>query len=151
MLMVCLCESDTVSIKFVTSLVVKKNYENYHISRVCLDTAYFVENWKHCSKIIFKCVNSIVGPIFNESLCEKRGLWVPWAVHGTHWKALATAYFTGQEVVVPMHSARDPLINVMERFSIKNKKKMLTPKRSRYPNAALACTRCAYKPHKPLG
>ena len=23
------------------------------------------ENWKHCSKIIFKCVNSIVGPIFN--------------------------------------------------------------------------------------
>ena len=23
------------------------------------------ENWKHCSKIIFKCVNSIVDPIFN--------------------------------------------------------------------------------------
>ena len=23
------------------------------------------ENWKHCSKIIFKYVNSIVGPIFN--------------------------------------------------------------------------------------
>ena len=23
------------------------------------------ENWKHCSKIIFNCVNSIVGPIFN--------------------------------------------------------------------------------------
>ena len=23
------------------------------------------ENEKHCSKIIFKCVNSIVGPIFN--------------------------------------------------------------------------------------
>ena len=24
-----------------------------------------IENWKYCSKIIFKCVNSIVGPIFN--------------------------------------------------------------------------------------
>ena len=23
------------------------------------------ENWKHCSKIIFKCVNSATGPIFN--------------------------------------------------------------------------------------
>ena len=23
------------------------------------------ENWKHCNKIIFKCVNSAVGPIFN--------------------------------------------------------------------------------------
>ena len=23
------------------------------------------EKWKHCSKIIFKCVNSVVGPIFN--------------------------------------------------------------------------------------
>ena len=23
------------------------------------------ENWKYCSKIIFKCVNSTVGPIFN--------------------------------------------------------------------------------------
>ena len=31
------------------------------------DTAYFAktENRKHCSKIIFKCVNSAVGPIFN--------------------------------------------------------------------------------------
>ena len=31
----------------------------------------FVENWKHCSKIIFKCVNSVVGPIFNEKMAEK--------------------------------------------------------------------------------
>ena len=23
------------------------------------------ENWKHCSKIIFKCVNNVVGSIFN--------------------------------------------------------------------------------------
>ena len=32
--------------------------------RVRLDTIYFVENWKHCSKIIFKCVNSAVRLIF---------------------------------------------------------------------------------------
>ena len=28
-------------------------------------------NWKHCSKIIFKYVNSIVGPIFNEKVVKK--------------------------------------------------------------------------------
>ena len=40
-----------------------------------MDTA---ENWKlklktekYCSKIIFKCVNSTVGPIFNEKVAEK--------------------------------------------------------------------------------
>ena len=37
------------------------------IFRIRLDTAYFVKNWnwKHYNKIIFKCVNSIVRPIFN--------------------------------------------------------------------------------------
>ena len=46
--------------------------------RVCLDITYFTEteNWKYCSKIIFKCVNSIVGPIFNEKVAEKWNLWV---------------------------------------------------------------------------
>ena len=34
--------------------------------RVCLDTT---ENWKYCSKIIFKCVNSPVKPIFNFFFC----------------------------------------------------------------------------------
>ena len=34
------------------------------------------ENWKHCSKIIFKCVNNAVGPIFNEKVAEKWNLWV---------------------------------------------------------------------------
>ena len=28
-------------------------------------------------------MNSAVKPIFNESFAEKRGLWVPWTVHGT--------------------------------------------------------------------
>ena len=32
--------------------------------------------WNHCSKIIFKCVNSIVGPIFNEKVAKKWNLWV---------------------------------------------------------------------------
>ena len=36
-----------------------------HFEFICLDTIYFVENWKHCNKIIFKCVNSAVRPIFN--------------------------------------------------------------------------------------
>ena len=34
------------------------------------------ENWKHCSKIIFKCVNSAAGPIFNEKIDKKWNLWV---------------------------------------------------------------------------
>ena len=36
-----------------------------------LNTAYFAENWKYCSKIIFKCVNNTVEPIFNEKVTEK--------------------------------------------------------------------------------
>ena len=35
--------------------------------RVCLDRAYY---WKHCSKIIFKCVNSAVRPNFKEKFVE---------------------------------------------------------------------------------
>ena len=43
------------------------------ISCIRLDKTYFAEtkNKKHCSKIIFKCVNSVVGPIFNEKVAEK--------------------------------------------------------------------------------
>ena len=44
------------------------------------------KNWKYYSKIIFQCVNSIVGPIFNVYFAEKRDLWVPWTMHGTHLK-----------------------------------------------------------------
>ena len=32
--------------------------------------------WNHCSKIIFKCVNSTVGPIFNEKVAKMWNLWV---------------------------------------------------------------------------
>ena len=37
------------------------------------------ENWKYCIKIIFKCVNSTVGSIFNIFFWIK-WLWVPWIV-----------------------------------------------------------------------
>ena len=57
---------------------------------VYLDTTYFAENWKHCSKIIFKYVNSAVGSIFNGKVVEKWSLWVPWTVNGIHWCALYT-------------------------------------------------------------
>ena len=32
------------------------------------------ENWKHCSKIIFKYVNNAIGPIFNEKIDKKWNL-----------------------------------------------------------------------------
>ena len=57
---------------------------------VGLDITYFAKNWKHCSKIIFKYVNSVVNFIFNENFVEKRGLWVPWTMHRTHWKSWNT-------------------------------------------------------------
>ena len=42
--------------------------------------------WNHCSKIIFKCVNSTVGPIFNEKIDKKWNLWV----HEQYTNALFT-------------------------------------------------------------
>jgi len=33
-------------------------------------------------------VNNVVGPIFNKNFVEKRGLWVPCTVHGTHWNSV---------------------------------------------------------------
>ena len=35
-----------------------------------MDTAYFAENLKQYSKIIFKCVNSVVEPSFNLTFVE---------------------------------------------------------------------------------
>ena len=46
-----------------------------HLNWAFADTENW--NWKHCSKIIFKCVNSAVRPIFNEKkVIEKCNLWV---------------------------------------------------------------------------
>ena len=38
---------------------------------MCLDNAYFAENWKYCNKIIFKCMNSAVWLIFNKIFVKK--------------------------------------------------------------------------------
>ena len=38
---------------------------------MCLDNAYFAENWKYCNEIIFKCMNSAVWLIFNEIFVKK--------------------------------------------------------------------------------
>ena len=66
--------------KLKTYLVIKNPLKEKIILRVCLDRTYFVETenfcWNHCSKIIFKCVNSTVGPIFNEKVAKKWNLWV---------------------------------------------------------------------------
>ena len=70
-----------VYVMLIVKLKVKQNFLGPKcLLRVCLDTA---ENWKlklksekYYSKIIFKCVNSIVGPIFNEKIAEKWNLWI---------------------------------------------------------------------------
>ena len=53
---------------------------------VRLDTTYFAENWKYCSKIIFKRVDNTVKPNFNESFVEKKRFVGP--VQGTHWNSI---------------------------------------------------------------
>ena len=35
---------------------------------------FLLKTEKYCNKIIFKCVNSVVRLIFNESIVEKKGL-----------------------------------------------------------------------------
>ena len=66
-------------IYWITSLVAHQ-LVYFRTLRVCLDRTYFAELkiycWNHCSKIIFKCVNSIVRPIFNEKVAKKWNLWV---------------------------------------------------------------------------
>ena len=47
-------------------------HPNAHLESVWIPL--IAENWKHYSKIIFKYVNSGVGPIFNVYFVEKRGL-----------------------------------------------------------------------------
>ena len=48
------------------------------IIKVHLDRTYFaeIENWKYCSKIIFKYVNNAMRPIFNKNVAKKWSLWV---------------------------------------------------------------------------
>ena len=50
------------------------------ILRVCLDRLILLKlkiyYWNHCNKIIFKCINNTVGPIFNEKIDKKWNLWI---------------------------------------------------------------------------
>ena len=68
------------SIFYKSSFTLKLDFEKIELQkrgisliRVHLDRTYFAEteNWKHYSKIIFKCVNSTVRPIFNRKVAEK--------------------------------------------------------------------------------
>ena len=65
-----------------------------------LDTTYFAKNWKQSNKIIYKCMNSAVGLIFNESFVEKK-------------------------IVSRVYNTRDPL-EKLKRDSKKNSKNMQT-------------------------
>ena len=57
----------------------------YHLGSIWIQFI-FVEienwNWKYYNEIIFKRVNSVVTPIFNEKITEKCNLWDSWTVHG---------------------------------------------------------------------
>ena len=46
-----------------------------------LDTTYFAENWKHCSKIIFKCVKNYFSLFFFTVHMPWYTVHVPWIVH----------------------------------------------------------------------
>ena len=88
----------------------------YEIIMVCLNTTYFTENWKHYSKIIFKCVNSTVRPIFNEVLLKKN------------------------RFVSLMNSAWDPLKKHKTLFYKKKETQTLAVSSiSKYPNRYLDC------------
>ena len=41
-------------------------------------------------------MNSAITPIFNKNFVKKRGLWVPWIVHETHWQTHSGENFFGQ-------------------------------------------------------
>ena len=76
----------------------------YLTFRVCLDRTYFAEteNWKYCSKIIFKCVNSAVRLIFNEKVAEKWNLWVR--------KQYTDALFTVEKSTKPVQKKKKKLL-----------------------------------------
>ena len=64
----------------LTFLTIKAKWNNWTLG-VRLDWAYFCWNWKYCNEIIFKCMNSAVGLLFNKKVTENWNLWDPWTVH----------------------------------------------------------------------
>ena len=77
------------------------------------------ENWKYCSKIIFKYVNSAVGSIFNESFVEKKGLWIPWTMHGTHCQMLDAAEKKKFQLYPNVHSRSVWISLIVENWKLK--------------------------------
>ena len=64
--------------------------------------------WNHCSKIIFKCVNSTVGPIFNKKVVKKWHLWVHeqyimycWRQKSQHLRLLFIEQYMNSNRVLP--------------------------------------------------
>ena len=58
----------------VLNMCVQTEYGSIWIGLILLKLKTYC--WNHCSKIIFKCVNSTVRPIFNEKVAKKWNLWV---------------------------------------------------------------------------
>ena len=79
---------------------------------VCLDWTYCCWNWKYCSKIIFKCVNSTVGPIFNIFLIKWP--WVPWTVSEQYQNSAWTVTFVSWII---------NFVSFLKRVKAKKKKK----------------------------
>ena len=63
-------------------------------------------------------MNSAMKPIFNENFIEKKGLWVPWTIYGTHWQMPDTAEKT---VSVVSKRSLSLLIKFAHLFSQKKK------------------------------
>ena len=59
----------------------KENLKKEHLRSIWIQLKLKTE--KHYSKIIFKCVNSAVSPIFNEKVVEKCSLGDSWIVYGS--------------------------------------------------------------------
>ena len=71
------CRNNIIISKYGTVVKISTTSKGLFVYRLLLKT----KNWKYCSKIIFKCVNSTMRPIFSENFAKKRGLWVLWTVH----------------------------------------------------------------------
>ena len=110
------------------------NAKSKHMQRVCLHIAYFVENWKHCSKTNYKCVNSAVGPIFNEKSCWKVRFVGP--MNGVRDPLVCTVHrlFSSQMFVIVSWTVTD---NIFTCFSIKKKRKKKKEGKRKMPDTGL--------------
>ena len=97
--------------------------------------------WNHCSKIIFKCVNSTVGPIFNEKIDKKWNLWVR--------KQCTDALFTGKSqylrllfMYCSLNSSRIPPKTREKKKKNEKNENAASPKCRRRLSAIQTSTKC---------